>query len=424
MTPHHRPTRRQIVQMGGTALACAAAGGLAFPAIAQNKAKTLTVISERSNANTRAALAAIAAAFEKQTGTTVTLNNMDHEAHKTAIRNYLVTSPPDICFWFSGNRMRSFVKRGLFDDISDLVEREKYKEALGYAAGAVTIDGKQWGLPLEALPWGLFYRKDVFAEKGLSVPRTFEQFKAMGVKAKAAGLVPVAMGTKELWPAAGWFDHMNLRINGLDRHLALTNGEMSYLDPALTPVFDRWEELIRAGMFLPNGTSYGWQQAGAFLVQKKAAMMDLGPFIAGVFPPEEKAQIGFAAFPEIVPGVGPYEDIAYNSIHIPAKAANKVLAREFLAFFYRPDNLAAFLKSESGLTPRIDMKVEPDPLLDQVRAEFKGVKGAAQYYDRDTDPDMAQAGLNAFQEFSAAPERRRQILERLEATRKRIFKVA
>ena len=92
------------------------------------------------------------------------------------------------------------------------------------------------------------------------------------------------------------------------------------------------------------------------------------------------------------------------------------------AFFYRPDNLAAFLKAESGLTPRIDMKVEPDPLLDQVRAEFKGVKGAAQYYDRDTDPDMAQAGLNAFQEFTAAPERRKQILERLEATRKRIFK--
>src|SRR4051812_27852845 len=90
MTLRHRPTRRQMVQMSGAALACAAVGGLSFPAIAQNKAKTLTLISERSNANTRAALAAIAAAFEKQTGTTVTINNMDHEAHKTAIRNYLV----------------------------------------------------------------------------------------------------------------------------------------------------------------------------------------------------------------------------------------------------------------------------------------------------------------------------------------------
>jgi len=422
MTPSPRLTRRQVIRIGGSTLAGAAVGGLSFPAVAQGGPRKLTLISERSNAGTRAALAAIAAAFEKQTGTTVTLNNMDHEAHKTAIRNYLVTSPPDICFWFSGNRMRSFVKRGLFEDISDLFEKEKYKDALGYAAGSVTVDGRQWGLPLEALPWGLFYRKDVFADKGLAVPRTFEQFKAMGVKARAAGLAPIAMGTKELWPAAGWFDHMNLRINGLDRHLALMNGEMSYLDPALAPVFDRWEELISAGMFLPNGTSYGWQQAGAFLVQKKAAMMDLGPFISGLFPAEEKAQLGFAAFPEIVPGVGPYEDLAYNSIHIPAKSANKALAREFLAFFYRPDNLAAFLKSESGLTPRIDMKIEPDPLLDQVRAEFKGVKGAAQYYDRDTDPDMAQAGLNAFQEFSAAPQRRKQILERLEATRKRIFK--
>jgi len=34
--------------------------------------------------------------------------------------------------------------------------------------------------------------------------------------------------------------------------------------------------------------------------------------------------------------------------------------------------------------------------------------------------DMAQAGLNGFQEFMAAPERREQIRQRLEATRKRV----
>lgn len=421
VTGQHITSRRSLVKLGGAALAAAAAGSLSFPVIAQDK-KKLTIISERSNPNTRAALASIAAAFEKQTGASVTVNNMDHEAHKTAIRNYLVASPPDLCFWFSGNRMRSFVKRGLFEDISDLFAKEKYKDVLGIATGAVTVDGKQWGLPTTAIPWGLFYRKDVFSEKGLTVPTTYEQFKTMGAKAKAAGLVPVAMGTKELWPAAGWFDHMNLRINGLDRHMALMNGEMSYLDPALTPVFDHWEELIKSNFFLPNGTSYGWQQAGAFLVQKKAAMMDLGPFVSGIFPEGEKSQIGFAAFPEIAPGIGQFEDIAYNSIHIPSGSTNKALAREFLVFLYRPDNLAEFLKSESGLSPRNDMKVAADPLLDQVRAAFKNVKGASQYYDRDTDPDMAQAGLNAFQEFTVAPERRKQIQERLETTRKRIFK--
>lgn len=410
-------SRRQILHTGA-ALGVA----LAAPAFAQQR--KLTVISERSNAKTREALAKLAADFEKQTGVAVTVNNMDHEAHKTAIRNYLVASPPDICFWFSGNRMRSFVKRGLFEDISDLFAKEKYKDVLGVAANAVTVDGKQYGLPTTAIPWGLFYRKDVFAEQGLTVPKTWAEFKLMGEAAKAKGLVPVAMGTKEMWPAAGWFDHMNLRINGLDKHLALMNGDLSYLDPSLTPVFDRWEELIKSNFFLPNATSYSWQQAGAFLVQKKAAMMDLGPFVAGIFPEAERGQLGFALFPDIVPGVGPFEDLAYNSIHIPSGSHNKQLAREFLAFLYKPENLSELLRYESGIPPRTDMKGAPDPLLDQVRVALRPIKGAAQYYDRDTDPDMAQIGLNGFQEFMAAPERRKAIQERMEAARKRIFSKA
>ena len=39
------------------------------------------------------------------------------EAHKTAIRSYLTVGAPDVCFWFSGNRMKAFVERGLFDGL-------------------------------------------------------------------------------------------------------------------------------------------------------------------------------------------------------------------------------------------------------------------------------------------------------------------
>jgi len=52
---------------------------------------------------------------------------------------------------------------------------------------------------------------------------------------------------------------------------------------------------------------------------------------------------------------------------------------------------------------------------------LKKVVGTSQYYDRDTDPDMAQEGMTGLQEFMVKPERRDQILERMEKTRKRIF---
>ncbi|CAN7275656.1 ABC transporter substrate-binding protein [Pararhizobium sp. LjRoot238] len=402
---------------GGTMLAGVALG---CPAVALGK--EVTIISNIGNAAQRDVLQRLASEFEKASGVKVTINNMDHEAHKTAIRSYLVVGAPDLCFWFSGNRMKAFVKRDLFDDISDLFERENYKSVLGPAAGAVTVDGKQYGLPLGGLLWGLFYRKDVFAEKGWTAPSTIEDLLSLGEKAKSAGMILVSMGTKEMWPAAGWFDHMNLRINGLDKHIALMDGKMSYTDAALTPVFDKWEELVKADLFSPNHTSSGWEQAAAALAQKKAAMMDLAGFIKYGFPEHQQDQIAFSPFPEITKGMARYEDFALNSIHVPKNAKNKEGAREFLAYFYQPENLSAFLETESAVPPRSDCPPSKDPLINAAVESLKTVAGSAQYYDRDTDPDMAQEGLKGFQEFMAKPERRDQILEHLEATRKRIFK--
>ena len=43
------------------------------------------------------------------------------------------------------------------------------------------VDGKQYGLPLGGLLWGMFYRKDVFAEKGWAAPKTIKDLLALGV---------------------------------------------------------------------------------------------------------------------------------------------------------------------------------------------------------------------------------------------------
>ncbi|MER8554109.1 ABC transporter substrate-binding protein [Mesorhizobium sp. M0220] len=416
-----KPSTRRNFLKGAGGVSAAVLTGFPMPALSQSS--EVTIISDENNADALQILRRIAADFEKQSGTKVVINNMDHEAHKTAIRNYLVAGAPDVCFWFSGNRMRAFVNRGLFDDISDLFEKEKYKDALGATTGAVTVDGKQYGLPTGGTMWGMFYRKDVFAEHGLTVPATWDEFLAYGQKSKAAGLIPVSIGTKELWPAAGWFDQMNLRINGLDKHFALMNGKMAYTDPALKPVFDHWEELIRQGFFTPDQTSFGWQEAGAFLAQKKAGMMNLGAFVKATFPEQDLEQLTFAPFPKIDAALDRYEEFSVNSVHIPANAKNKAGAREFLAFFYQPENFGPYLEPGGNVPPRNDLPASKDPLVNAAVESLKTVAGTSQYYDRDTDPDMAQAGLVGFQEFMAKPERRDAILQRLEGTRRRIFKI-
>lgn len=398
--------------------AAATTVGLAAPLVAQTR--ELVIISNRGSAGQREALEAIAGEFGASAGVKVSVNNMDHEAHKTAIRNYLVASPPDINFWFSGERMRGFVERGLFADITDLVEANGWADVVP-AMSAVTVDGRQYGLPTSGILWGMWYRQDTFDEHGLNVPQTYDDFFTLVEQSKAAGLIPVTIGTKAMWPAAGWFDHMNLRINGLDHHKALMEGRVAYTDDSLKKVMDSWAELIGAGLFSENATSYAWEQAAVPLVQKKAAMMDLGPFLNRAFPKEEVPQMRFAAFPVIDPSIGRYEDFSSDSIHIPAGAKNPEAARDFLTYFYSAENLARYCEPEGNVPARTDIDASANHVVAQAQKGLIGVEGTAQYYDRDTNPDVAQAGLKGFQEFMARPERAERILQDIERARARVY---
>ena len=43
--------------------------------------------------------------------------------------------------------------------------------------GALTVDGKQYGVPWGYYQWGVYYRKDLFDNLGLNVPQNWEEFK-------------------------------------------------------------------------------------------------------------------------------------------------------------------------------------------------------------------------------------------------------
>ena len=51
------------------------------------------------------------------------------------------------------------------------------------------------------------------------------------------GLVPIAFGDKDGWPAMGTFDILNLRMNGYDFHVDLMAGKEKWTDPKVKAVF-------------------------------------------------------------------------------------------------------------------------------------------------------------------------------------------
>lgn len=413
-------TKRGLSRRAATAGLAVLLTGIAGAASAQ--AQTLTINTDRSGAGQKAAMTKIAADFEsKNPGVKVVINFSDVESYKTSIRNFLVTTPPDIAFWFTGARMRAFTKRNLFEDLTDFFAEQKLEEPMKPFIAAVSDGDKRFMLPTNFTTWGFYYNKDLFEKAGLTPPKTWDELMAAAAKLKASGIIPFTIGTRDLWANDLWFDYLNLRENGLEFHMALMDGKESYTDPRIKKVFELWAEPIKKGYFIENASSYGWQEAIPFLSQGKAGMYLLGPYVRTSLPAELHDKIGFFKFPEVKPGVPNFEELSVNGVAIPSGAKNKALAKQFLAFFAQPENIAAFAKAGAVLPSRIDVTLDDPFSMSQIE-HAKAAKGSSQFYDRDTDPEMAQIGMRGFQEFLANPERVDTILQRLDAARVRIFK--
>jgi len=392
-----------------------------FASGVEETSNKLVINSNLSDPAPKADLAKVVELFKAENpDLEVELNTFDHEAYKTAIRNFLATEAPDVCLWFAGNRMKFFVDQELFMDVSDLWEAEGLYDSMASSVKAMTVDGKQYGVPWSYYQWGVYYRTDIFAKYGLEEPKTWDEFMTVNDTLVANGVTPITIGTKYLWTAAGWFDYMNLRVNGYDYHMKLMAGEASYLDPELDAVFDLWADMLNKGHFLENHATYSWQEAQAPLISGDAAMYLIGNFIipdldsAGVVD-----NIGFFQFPIIDSTVGVYEDAPTDTFHIPQNAKNVANAKKFMAFVARP-NIQTLLTSGS-LPPNKNSEAPTDRFKKEGFDMLGAADGLAQFYDRDTNPEMAKAGMEGFQEFMVFPDRIDAIRARLDEERKNIF---
>ena len=94
-------------------------------------AGTLVINTDTSDPAPKKAFEYIIEKFEAENpDVTVEWNLFDHEGYKQSIRNFLNTNPPDVANWYAGNRMRPFVKAGLFEDVSDIWQIQDGRTAI------------------------------------------------------------------------------------------------------------------------------------------------------------------------------------------------------------------------------------------------------------------------------------------------------
>lgn len=250
------------------------------------------------------------------------------EEYKQQFERYLVEDKVDIAFWFASERMRALVQKRLLVPLDPEFVKSIASKALARAplAGGM-VAGQHYAFPVKYYPWGFFYRKSTFARLGLTPPTDWTEFLKVCEALKAAGITPTAVGAQGGWPAAAWFDYLDLRSNGLEFHQRLLRGDIPFSDPRVRQVLELWKGLLDRGYFLDQTLDSKWDSVLPFLYREHVGMVLLGGFAGAKFAGTPFASdMGFFAFPRMQANIPTAEDAPLDVLVLPARGENRATA--------------------------------------------------------------------------------------------------
>jgi alpha-glucoside transport system substrate-binding protein len=111
-----------------------------------------------------------------------------------------------------------------------------------YWTELLTVEGKgPIGIPIKAdLKSLVWYSPKVFAEKGYTVPTTWDELIALQDKAKADGIAPWCIGIESGdatgWPFTDWMEDLMLRVHGPEVYDQWVSNELKFDDPKVKEV--------------------------------------------------------------------------------------------------------------------------------------------------------------------------------------------
>lgn len=418
-------SRRFVLQSAAALAGTVALGGCATTSTSGGGGSDggLVLQSSLSDPDPKAALAATVDAFTKSD---VTINTIAIEQFRAQLPTYLnSSSPPDVLTWYAGSVARDYAAKGFLLDLSELWKGDGACAAFSPALKELSTgtDGKQIFVPTNYYWWGLFYRKSAFAEWGVEPATTWDEFLDLCATLKAKGVSPLTMGTgSTAWVASGWFDYLNLRVNGATFHRELLAGKHSFDGPEVKAVMERYRELLP--YFDPNGRSYSWQDAVTPLAAKKSAMYLIGAFITSAVPADVVDDIDFFRVPIIDSSLPVAEEAPTDGFFASAKSKNADGALELLGYLASDESQQTFIEkaksSNLPTSPSVDTS-SFSPLVQKGIEFLNETDEITQFFNRDSSDELQTTADTALTKFLDSPDDVNSILSEWQASAKKVF---
>lgn len=184
----------------------------------------------------------------------VTISYFDTDGIKDACKVAASSDTlPDMWFNWGGSLGGFYAENGKTKDMTEFAAANGWDEK--FSAGALNLcqlGGQLSGYPTSYNVLGVYYNKTIFADLGIEVPTTFEEFEAILPTIKAAGIYPMETGGLNGWHVMRWLELLIEHYAGQELHDQMNQFQVSWDNEAVAQAFTKYKEWVDAGYF-PDG---------------------------------------------------------------------------------------------------------------------------------------------------------------------------
>lgn len=387
------------------------AGGLFAAGQTESKEKLVIWDIQTADGTMKEMIDKAAEQFAQDTGVEVEVVHIDNENYKTKINIALGSEfPPDVFHSWGGGGLKSQVDAGLVEPITEVASLKK-ASFMPSSFDHLTFSGETYAYPYSGMASVYFwYRKDIFDQFGLSVPKTMTEFYEVCEILKSNDVSPIVLPNKPKWPGSFFYMYLVDRIGGSELFTeALYGSSKDFKDDAFVQAAEIAQDMVKRGYFVEGMNSIDWGsgESRILLYKGSAAMMLMGNWINGNFQkeaPELLDKMGFFPFPSIEGGMGDPKALVgspgQNSFAVSSKSSNKELAKKFLKDYVMNEEWTDYCVSLSYIPPIQNVsKMISEPVAHQLAVYMEQAPSIQLYYDQFLAADEAEAHKNIIQQM-------------------------
>ena len=283
----------------------------------------------------------------------------------------------------------SFVDSSILADVTDCDTIGKVSPAYQDILKSVTyvpMDGI-YGVPYVANAAGMLYNKDMFAEKGWTIPETWDEMIALFDEIKAEGeVLPIYLGYLDTWTILSPWNSITINMVPSDLARQVNAGEAKFSDYYREPA----ERMLQLLEYAEDGPfAYSYNDACTAFARAQSAMFPCGSFaVPQILSVNPEMNIGLFAMPS---AENPDDRIVVSGVDlqwcVAESCEHKDAVYEVIAFLNDEANVQTYIDDQRAI-PCTEGNYTLDPLYDDIQS-FLDEGKVLDYLDHSYQSSMA-----------------------------------